>query len=253
MRKNQKLVVFLIILLGLGCKTNKEVVYSGPVPELSKDVLYQCLIDHNNDFDWYTCVASVDLNSPDEDVSGKAYIRMKKDSIIWSSFKKLGIEAVRSLMTAKEVIAVNRLDQTYQRSSLDQLIAKNGISFNFQDMQQALYGNVIIPEKEQCQISQEGEFYLVKAVDTDLQLKYWIHAYTKQIQRASITDYRGRELSIYLDDYKDVGSVKIPFHRTYSLPAGNKDLARIDMKIKEVELVEKKTIFNIPNHYEQVY
>lgn len=237
-----------------GCKS-KKVLDQGPVPARSESEVLQALQDHNHDFDWYACKTAISLDLPDQSVSGTAYIRMKKDSIIWTVVKKLKIEAIRMLATENTYAAINRIEGTYQKGSTQDQFRKMGLSMDFADVQQAIFGNVIIPQASQSNIEQEGEHYIVEAIDGDLQLKYWISGYDLHLDRVSITDYRGREIKVNYDDYRLLPSGEtVPFFRQYNMPYQNQGEAEIIMKVKDIEInVPKKTRFSIPPRYERIY
>jgi hypothetical protein len=238
-----------------GCKSKKVVSRTGPAPERTNSEIIRALKSHNHDFEWYACETSITLDTPDEGVSGKSYIRMRKDSIIWASVKKLSIEAVRTLITPSSYAAVNRIEKTYQKGSTEDAFAKMGISLDFMDMQQAIFGNIIIPDTSNISIYKEQDQYVVKATDQDLQLKYWISAYDLNLTKVKMVDYRGREINIDYDDYRTIESgEKVAFYRYYAVPYNDNGDAEIFMKVKEIEInVPKKTRFSISNRYERVY
>jgi len=248
-------ILALIMMLSVyGCKT-KKAINLGPVPDRSDTEVMQALQDHNHDFDWYACKTGISLDMPDQSVSGTAYIRMKKDSIIWSVVKKLKVEAVRMLATENTYAAINRIEGTYQKGSTEDELRKIGLSMDFTDIQQAIFGNIIIPDESQSTIAQEGEHYIITAIDGDLQLKYWISGYDLLLDQVQLTDYRGREVSITYDDYREIESGEIvPFFRQYNMPYQNQGQSEIIMKVKDIEInVPKKTSFSIPQRYERIY
>ncbi len=245
----------LLVVTAYGCKSKKVVSRTGPAPERTNSEIIGALKAHNHDFEWYASETSITLDTPDEGVSGKSYIRMRKDSIIWASVKKLSIEAVRTLITPSSYAAVNRIEKTYQKGSTEDAFAKMGIWLDFMDMQQAIFGNIIIPDTSNISIYKERDQYVVKATDQDLQLKYWISAYDLNLTKVKMVDYRGREINIDYDDYRTIESgEKVAFYRHYAVPYNNNGDAEIFMKVKEIEInVPKKTRFSISNRYERVY
>lgn len=242
------------MILIYGCKT-KKIVHTGPVPDRSKLEVFTALSNHNYDFEWYACETGITLDTPDEGVSGKSYIRMKKDSIIWASVKKIGIEAVRTLITKDTYIAANRLDKTYQKGSTEDVFAKMGLSLGFKDMQQAIFGNIILPDSNTISLEKEGVYYVVKSTEQDLQLKYWVNSYDLELDKVIMIDYRGREINIDYDDYRTVESgEKVAFYRHYTVPYNENGDAEIFMKVKNIEInIPKKTRFSISSRYERVY
>jgi hypothetical protein len=243
-----------LILLSYGCKSKKLLQHSGPIPDRSKIELNQALEDHNYAFDWYAIETGVRLDNPDEGISGKAYIRMKKDSIIWSSVKKYSAEGVRVLIKDNVYAAINRLDHTYQRGSTSDALLKMGVSLNFEDLQEVIFGNIILLDTTSMETEKEGIHYILKGIDQDLQLKYWLNAYTLELERVLLIDHRGRSIDVKYKDYRVLESgQKVPFYRHYNLPYDERGDAEIIMKVKKIEInVPKKTRFSIPAHYERI-
>ena len=245
----------LVILISSGCKSKKAIQYDGPVPELSDTEVWTSLKDHNYDFEWFACETKISLRTPLESVSGKSYIRMRKDSIIWTSIKKLSVEAVRMLATEESYAAVNRIEGTYQKGSTSETFEKMGLSLDFTDVQQAMFGNVIIPDSASAEIKKKDEHYIISATDNDLQLRYWINAYTKDLDKVLMIDYRKREIEINYGDYRVLDSGEhVPFFRHIIAPFEDQGNAEIVLKVKKIEInIPKKTRFSIPKRYERIY
>jgi hypothetical protein len=225
--------------------------HKGPVPERSNNEIFQALEAHNYDFDWFACETDIRLDTPDEGVSGKAYIRMKKDSIIWSVVKKYSMEGARTLITENTYAAVNRMDHTYQKGSTSEALAKFGIALNFNDLQEAMFGNIILLDTTSVDIEKNGVHYIVKGIDQDLQLNYWINAYTMELERSLIIDDKSRTIDVNYRDYKTLeGGQKVPFYRYFKVPYDDRGNAEVILKIKKLEIdVPKKTPFSIPANY----
>ena len=243
-----------LILLSSGCKSKKLIQQSGPAPDRSNLELIQALEDHNYTFNWYAVETGIRLDNPDEGISGKAYIRMKKDSIIWSSVKKLSMEAVRTLIKENAYAAINRTNHTYQRGSTTEALSKMGVSLDFVDLQEAIFGNIILLDTISMETEKEGIHYILKGIDQDLQLKYWLNAFTLELERAQLIDNRGRTIDIKYKDYRVLESgQKVPFYRHYNVPYDERGDAEIIMKVKKIEInVPKKTRFSIPAYYERI-
>ena len=243
-----------IILISIGCRSKKSIEVKGPVPERSNLEILTALNDHNHDFEWYSCETGLSVNTPEIGVNAKAYIRVRKDSIIWGSFKKLKAEGVRILVTPESYVALNRLERSYQKGNTTYVFSKMGVSLDFVDVQQAVFGNIIIPDST-ANIEKQGDQYVVKATDQDLQLKYWINAYDLELDALKMVDYRGREIKVLYDDYRELESGQIvPFYRQYIIPSDQGEDGEIVMKVKKIEIdIPKKTRFTINPKYERIY
>lgn len=247
-------LMVILILFATACKSKKVVQQEGPIPNRSSSELIKALEDHNYTFDWFAIETGIRLTNPDEGVSGKAYIRMKKDSIIWSSVKKASMEGVRTLITENSYAAINRTNHTYQRGSTEEALSNMGVSLDFKDLQEAIFGNIILLDSTTMDVDLEGSTYVVKGIDQDLQLKYWLDAYSLDLTRAQMIDYRGRTIDVKYEDYRELDSGhKIAFYRHYNVPYDDRGDAEIIMKAKKIEIdIPKKTRFSIPTHYDKI-
>ena len=79
-----------------------------------------------------------------------AFIRMKKDSIIWLSLANdIGIEGIRMVITADTIKVMDKLAKTIQVRPLNALQEISQIPFSFTDLQKILIGEAIFFEKDQ--------------------------------------------------------------------------------------------------------
>ena len=131
---------------------------------------------------------------------------------------------------------------------------KWGVSLDFVDLQEAIFGNVILLDSSSMETEKEGVYYILKGIDQDLQLKYWLNAYTLELERVQLIDHRGRTIDVKYKDYRVIESgQKVPFYRHYNVPYDDRGDAEIIMKVKKIEInVPKKTRFSIPAHYEKI-
>jgi len=246
---------FLLCLVFLSSCKSKKILQTdqGPISERTDVEILEALKSHNHQFDWYSCETSLKLISPEESIGAKSYIRMRKDSIIWINAKKYSTEGIRILATENTFAAINRIDRTYQKGSTKDAFEKLGLSLDFEDIQQALFGNVIIPDTTNMLIQKEGAHYTISGIDGDLQLKYWINSFTLHLDKLIIIDYRKRKITVEYDDYRELESGEtVPFYRYYTMPFNTEENAEVIMNIKKIEVnVPKKTRFSIPSHYER--
>ncbi|MEE9437988.1 MAG: DUF4292 domain-containing protein [Saprospiraceae bacterium] len=248
-------ITIIVVLLNSGCKTKKKFSHVGPLPERSKTELLKALKDHNYDFEWYACKAGISLDTPDEGISGTTYIRLKKDSIIWSVIKKLSVEIARTLVTENTYVGLNRVNGTYQKGQTDHIINQLGISLGFQDLQQALCGNIILPDTASTSIKTINDHYIIASTFDDLEIDYWVNGYSMLLDKMIVYDYLGKETIFEYDDYRLIDNkIKMAHRRHISTPYLKDGKAEITLKMKKIELdVAKKTKFSIPSHYERIY
>lgn len=196
----------------------------------------------------------MDVNSPQQSISAKCYIRIRKDSVIWSVVKRVGVEGGRILVTPELYASINRIDGTYQRGSTEEVLGKMGLDFDFYDAQQALFGNIILPDTNQLSILKDNEHYIATAPTGDLLMKYWVNAFDLKIDRILLSDSYARQIDVSYGNYQDVdGIATLAFDRRYTIVDPNTGTTSIDLQFKKVSIdIPKSTKFTIPPHYEEV-
>lgn len=227
---------------------------TGPVPVYDDSEIIQALEDRNVSWEWLISKAGINIDSPAEKVGGTMYLRMKRDSVIWVMVKKFGVEAVRAQITPDSFQIVYRLDRSYDEGRIEDLMHHYKLDFGFEDMQQMMLGNVMLPDSANTRVKQSTTEHLVSGVSGDLKLTYSLDPYQLLLQRILINDRRNRDVKIEYLDYQDMKEFgKIPFERRYVLPYNDTETASLQLEFKEFEINEPRAIkFSIPSHYEKL-
>jgi len=245
-----RLFLGFIILLTLGCSTKKRL---GPLPERSKQEVLSALLQRNIPFDWFYGKLSTSIKSPDESVSGSMQVRMKKDSILWLVVKKFGFEAARILADKKQYTIIYRFTNEYEDGPISEINDIMSLSANFEDLQELLFGNVILPDETQTSFKKDSIYYVISTTVDDLTLHYYVNGYTLQLDKMIIIDRMNRQATANYSDYKLIpGFGSLPYYRHIEFPYNNVENATIEMKFSEIEInVPKEILFSIPSHYEK--
>ena len=246
-------VILGSVLLLSACKA-KKVIISGPAPFYSDGEIIQSLEDRNVSWDWLISKAGINIDSPSEKVGGSMYLRMKRDSVIWIMVKKFGVEAVRAQITPDSFQIIYRLDRSFDEGRLEDLIYNYKLDAGFEDMQQIMFGNVILPDNSHTKVKQTKSVHLVSGVSGDFKLIYSLDPYQLLLQRILINDSRNRDLDIQYLDYREVEDFgKIPFERSYIIPYSLTETASLQLEFKDFEINKPRAIkFSIPSHYERL-
>lgn len=244
------LLLFIIIILG-SCKTTKRL---GPMPERTMEEVISALKSRNIDFQWFSAKASTSLESPDENVSGTLNVRMKSDSILWVTVKKIGIEAARILADKNNYTIIYRFESAYEVWPLKHLKSYVHTDAEFYDIQQLLFGNVIIPDVANSEFLKDSIYYVIKTNSDDLMLTYHINGYNLELEKMEISDKMGRTATAHYSDYRPVGTHgQFSFQRVYRFPNPSGEYGTITMDLSDVEIdIPKEINFSIPSHYERI-
>lgn len=248
------LAITIISTLLMACGGNKKIVYQGEAPDRTQKELIIALQERNIDFDWFASRASAKIKSPQENVSGTVYLRVKKDSIIWMVFKKYSAEASRMLITPDSFYIIHRLKNTYEKGSIEDLENAFNVDFSFADAQQLAVGNSLLPDTSRLETSKNSPHYLMKGHSLNILLSYWINGFDMSLEKLTYEDDTGRSVEINYSKYKILEGIgRIPYLREYDVPVEDNQRAHFKLDFKEIAFEKPpRTIFRIPDHYKQI-
>ena len=139
-------IPLMLMLLFSSCKTHKKIVLNNG----------KCLLDFKNSrtlttnlkanefkFDRLNAKMTVDADIDSSSNSFTVTLRMKKDSVIWMSISKLGIEGARVIVTKDSVKLVNRIKNTYFSGDFAYISKILNTDLDFEMLQSLLVGNSV--------------------------------------------------------------------------------------------------------------
>ncbi len=117
--------------------------------------------------------AKANFNSPQASGNATVYIKMKKDSVIWISVTgPLNIEGARLLITPDSIKILNKLENTLQLSSIDQLQKITKLPLKFKDLQNVILGNPIFINGDSSTFEVQKDSVIVTATSNLLTAVY---------------------------------------------------------------------------------
>lgn len=248
-----RLILFLplLILFISGCKTTSR---QQRIPETNLDEVLDMLEKRNIPFEWFNGKMNTSLDSPDEQISGTMTLRMKRDSAVWVAVRKFGIEAARVFVDKKSYTILYRLESAYESGNISRISDVFSVSADFKDIQALMAGNTLLPSRETATLRYDSMYYVLDAPVNGLKLSYFIHAFTKSLDKITITDRMNRNAEIHLKDYRLLpGFGYVAHDRTYKFPYNENVYATLQMKFSEIEInVPREIKFSIPENYEKI-
>lgn len=243
-------IALTLMMVLAACGTSKKL---GPVPERSDKEVLESLRKRNVDFKYFNGKLGTSLESPDENISGSMQVKMVRDSSIWVAVKKFGIEAARMYADPKGYTVLYRFESAYETGTMSEIGKIIGISADFSDMQQLLFGNVVLPASDAA-VARDSVWYVVTSFADGLALKYYVNGYDLSLHRLEVVDPAGRKASLQYADYRTVdGYGKIAFERTAVFPYSYQGDATLRMNFSEFEInVPRQIKFSIPDNYEKI-
>ena len=196
-------------------------------------------------------------------------LRMKKDSVIWMSISKVGIEGVRVLITKDSVKFFNRSDNNYFKGDYATASKVFNTQFDFEMLQSLLVGNSVAfyneDEKikagvDNCQytLGTIRKYKLRRVMEKGKELKelaqsIYLIPETFKISRILFYDFNpDRSFDALFSEYTTVDSAQLfPLQMNFSIKA-QKDI-KIDIHYNKPRLNEDQSFpFKIPDNYEPI-
>jgi hypothetical protein len=215
--------------------------------------VYQGLQGHHIGFNTFSGKMKVNF----DDSRGKnndfnAFIRIKKDSMIWVSINAaLGIEAFRILITPDSVKVLNKLDKEAQLRSVNYLQEVTKIPFSFYQLQDLLVGNPVFLDSTFDSYRQDAN--TISLISTGKIFKNLITVTTKDklMQSSKLDDVvPGRARTAYITYGGFTPRDGITFATDRVITASEKSKIEIKMEYKQFSFNEQLNFpFSIPKNY----
>ena len=239
MKFNNQLILLFFSLLFItitACKTVKT--SDGTTLRVrSASFLVKKLEQQKLDVEWMTAKVKLRLSENGSTTRASADIRMRKDSVIWMTVKKFGIEGARVLITTDSIYLINRLEREYLVQDFSFIESEFNLPASFQTLQDFILGNVFFMTQENIKSDINDDAYHLTASDpTPFTNEYWLDATDFNLEKMYFNDLRyQRELTVEQSEYLPVGEIIAFPHRrvveTSSQQLGNvsveMDLSRV--------------------------
>jgi hypothetical protein len=128
------IILLIVALIFTGCKITK-IISKEKVMPMSEKKLYNNIINNYLPYNTLSMKISAEYNGSD---NYGGTIRIKKDSIIWISISKIGIEGARIQLSNDSIKFLNRLNSTYFISDYKFIMNKYQFDFDYDDIQTIL-------------------------------------------------------------------------------------------------------------------
>lgn len=245
------LFLFLTVAIGLVSCSKKIVAPKVvAVPKLSLAV-------EEVDFEYFHGKARMILRDANKEREVKATIRIRKDSVIWMTFNVIGIQGGKALINHDSITIVSNVDKEYYVFEYKELSKRFNFEINYNVIQAAMLGNLIMPRSEDDDVKQESSVYLLRQHSGTVDVLNYINAASMKLEKVEMKETNtSNSLTINYSNFQPVGEKIFPYNGTinlfYKAAAGLLNTTIIfDYNKAEVGDKELKFPFNIPKRYER--
>ena len=207
------------------------------------------------DFEYFQGKARMVLRDANKERDVKATIRIRKDSVIWMTFNVIGIQGGKALINKDSITIVSTVDKEYYVFEYPELSKRFNFNINYDVIQSAMLGNLIVPRKEDDVATQESSMYLLQQQAGTIGVINYVNAASMKIEKVELKEGNSsNSLIINYSNFQPVENKVFPYNGTinlfYKTLSGLLNTTIIfEYNKAEVGTRELKFPFNIPKRY----
>ncbi|PCJ00638.1 MAG: hypothetical protein COB15_02375 [Flavobacteriales bacterium] len=236
------LPIFIIGVFLFSCKVQEKenVKIKIKIKHRSSKFLIKKLKEKEFNFKTISSKAAVSvIDNANKKTSFKVHLRIRKDSIIWMSISKLGIEAARVIITTDSLKLIDRFKKEYFLGDFKYINKLFGTDLDYQMLEALLMGNSLDfdeDEKIHSRVDRKKELYFL-STEKKRKVKKEIKKEKEKIKKEAQV--------LWLDPI----SFKIK-ELLLSSPETNRSLSGVysDYKILETQLIPDKIRFELKSN-----
>lgn len=212
------------------------------------------------DFRYLTAKSKISFKSPEQDIdNANINIRVRKDSLIWLSVNKLGIEAVRGLITRSSITIIDKIHGEYSVYDFPTLSKQFNFEMNFDLLQALVVGNLPLPRRPAQKIKNERDYLLLRQSEGKVLVENYIGEQDRKLKKLMLTEQPTKNtLRLDYEDFTSLNSFLFPYTSLVTLDYKSKTDGQfyqtlLRIKHSKVELVDKNPgfPFTIPANYQR--
>lgn len=212
--------------------------------------LLEKLESNKIDYNWFGAKAKIRFESEKEKASFTALIRMKKDSLIWITLKKMNVEGARVQISPEFIEILDHQKYSYTKKPFRYLKDEFGLELSFQELQDLIVGNPILYEKESLiSVVLENQNVLKTPESQKNVLKLFLNPsfFLLNELRGSMNN---NSISIAYSDYEMINQEQIPATKDIYIDSDGVGHISLKMTLSSIVLDQsQKMNFEIPNSY----
>lgn len=243
-----------MILLGVSLITlscSKKVI----PPSLPDSAPKPTLNVAETDFTFMEGKARMVLRDANKEREVKANIRIRKDSVIWMTFSVIGVQGGKALINHDSITIVSNVDKEYYVFEYAELSKRYNFEINYEVIEAAILGNLIMPRKETDEVKQESSFFILQQASNDVRVENFVNAASMKVEKVELKEgSSANSLVINYSNFQPLGSKLLPYNGTinlfYKTMSGLLNTTVIfEYNKAEISGKELKFPFNIPKRY----
>lgn len=209
------------------------------------------------DFEYFHGKARINFKDDKKEREVKSTIRVRKDSLIWMTFSVVGFQGGKALISRDSIVIVSTVDKEYYVFDYAELSKRFKFTVDYDVIQAAFLGNLIIPRLPEDNVVQETSFNILQQTRGTVSIKNYINAASTKLEMVEMKESEANNsLIINYTNFQQVGPKIFPyngvisvFYKTMSGVLSN--TISFEYTKAEVGDRELRFPFNIPRKYER--
>lgn len=210
------------------------------------------------DFRFLTAKAKISFKSQQQDIDNASVnIRVRQDSLIWLSVSKLGIEAVRALISRDSITIIDKIHREYSVYNFPTLSRQFNFTMNFDLLQALIVGNLPLPKRPAQKSKTEPDYLLLRQIEGNVLVENYIGEQNRKLKKLVVTEQPTKNtLRLDYDDFTSLNNGLFPYTSVVTVDYKSKTDGQfyqtlLRIKHNKVELVNENPgfPFSIPASY----
>lgn len=242
----------MLTFIGTSCKSKRGLEATKVEEVMSAESVKRKLIQNQLKAEWLVGRARVSLAEGSFAQSGTAELRMRKDSVIWMSVRKFGIEGARALITTDSVFLIDRLNRRYAAEDLSFIAERYNLPASFGTLQAMLLGNPIFLGANQMELMPSDSVLLLESESNGRKSIYGIQAADYRLESMRFEESAAQQtLTNTYEDYRALSDGQnFSYLRQIDVDSPSTGTLGFRMEFSKVEVNVPTTIrFEIPKQY----
>ncbi len=251
-------LLLLILSTTAGCKNRPPRKISLPdslrlqaIEKAAADTLLNHLRRQQLNYTWFVAKAKAQIESPQQNLGFSIQIRQQRDSLTWITLKKASVEGARLRFRPNSIEIIDRQNNEYLQTDFQFLKTEFNLSLDFQALQQIITASPFWLDSLQWKVSTEDGFQRLDGRRPNLELNYYLHPTTYQLQRLSARIGK-QSLNATFANFKVVeGSNQAIAHEIdIQIESEEAGKGRLLIEYNEISLLPPDNVrFEVPDHY----
>ena len=201
---------FLLIVLVLQACTKKAV----PILTIESKKLSIEEID----FEYFHGKARINFRDDKKEREVKSTIRVRKDSVIWMTFSVVGVQGGKALINKDSIVIVSTMDKEYYVFDYKELSQRFRFTIDYEVIQAAFLGNLVVPRLPEDKIVQESSFNLLQQTRGTVSINNYINAASTKLEKVEMKESdTSNSLTLNYTNFQQVGPKVFPYNGVISL------------------------------------